>query len=112
MKIIDELNRLCEENSVKAGYPAGFSADFSPSLVEELGDLVSDIAIRYADTLRSPPENEHGPDRGEEDRGDSEKADVKRSGPEIEQIAPQQGATANAVLSFKTQHRHDLAPKV
>ena len=57
MKIIDELNQICEQNAVKAGYPAGISADFSPSLVEDLGDLVSDIAIRYADTLRSPPES-------------------------------------------------------
>ena len=41
------------------------------------------------------------PSDGEEDRRDAEEADVERPDPEVEQVAADQGAAADAVLSSR-----------
>ncbi len=67
------------------------------------------------------PEVPRRPDRGaihdqrgaegrEEDRHDAEEPDVERPDPEIEEIATDQSAAANAVLPFKAQHGHSQSP--
>jgi len=40
---------------------------------------------------------------------DSEESNVERADPEIEQVSPDEGSTAHAVLTFKTQHGHSAS---
>ena len=52
------------------------------------------------------PQNHSGAHEREEHGGDTEKAHEERAHPEVEQVASDEGAAANPVLSFKTQHGH------
>ena len=53
---------------------------------------------------RRAPQDERYADDGEEDGGDAEEAHVERAHPEVEQIASDQGPTANSISSFEAQH--------
>ena len=59
-----------------------------------------------------PPGNQRDSDERKEDRRDPEETDIKRPGPEIEQVAADQRPAANAVFPFKAQHRHDRSPRM
>ena len=67
-------------------------------------DLPDIPGIAHAGT----PENHHGSQSREKCSGDTEESNVKRTNPEIEEIPPDQGSAANAVLSFKTERGHWL----
>jgi hypothetical protein len=56
--------------------------------------------------MRRAVEDQRGAQQREEHRGDAEEADVERADPEVEQVAADQRAAANPVLSLETQHGH------
>ena len=85
-----------------------------PALLERReGKPVAQVGRRDADLPQIPRwsdrrsiSDERDADEREQDRGHAEKADVERPDPEIEQVPADQRAAADAVFSFKAEHRH------
>ena len=78
--------------------------------IRQVGGSNTDLPDVPGRTHGGGPEDHRGAKQRKERRRDAKKAHIERANPEIEEISPDEGASANPVFSFETQHCHGWIP--